>query len=307
MTERLRLIALLMVLGAGWGLTMPLSKIAVSTGYLPFGIIFWQSLIIATMFIVISCLRRKGLPLRWVHMRLYLAVGLMGTILPNGLSNTAAVHLPAGLLAILLSTVPMMAFPVALLLGLDRFQMLRAGGLLLGLIGVLILIVPDASLPEGAAAIYIPVALGAALCYGTEGNLVALWRCEDLDPVQIMLGGSIVALTLSAGLALTLDQWINPVTYWGAAEYALVASSLTHGVVYGIFVWLVGRAGPVFAVQVAYPVTAFGVIWSMILLNESYGATIWIGFALICGGIFLVQPRPAIDLAEGAPIGDDRA
>ena len=35
----------LVALGAGWGLTQPLTKISVTGGYEPFGIIFWQMLI----------------------------------------------------------------------------------------------------------------------------------------------------------------------------------------------------------------------------------------------------------------------
>ena len=35
----------LLAIGAGWGLTQPLTKIAVSEGYLPLGLIFWQLVI----------------------------------------------------------------------------------------------------------------------------------------------------------------------------------------------------------------------------------------------------------------------
>ena len=36
---------MLVVLGAGWGMTVPLSKIAVSTGHRHFGLIFWDTMI----------------------------------------------------------------------------------------------------------------------------------------------------------------------------------------------------------------------------------------------------------------------
>ena len=35
----------LILFGAGWGLSQPLAKIAVSTGYEPLGLIFWQLVI----------------------------------------------------------------------------------------------------------------------------------------------------------------------------------------------------------------------------------------------------------------------
>lgn len=39
--ESAGLTAILLLLGAGWGLTQPLAKIAVSTGHGHFGLIFW--------------------------------------------------------------------------------------------------------------------------------------------------------------------------------------------------------------------------------------------------------------------------
>ena len=36
----------LFFIGASWGLTVPLAKIAVSDGYQPFGLMFWQMIII---------------------------------------------------------------------------------------------------------------------------------------------------------------------------------------------------------------------------------------------------------------------
>ncbi|MGA1269114.1 MAG: hypothetical protein ACO3WM_08665 [Gemmobacter sp.] len=53
-----------------------------------------------------------------------------------------------------------------------------------------------------------------------------------------------------------------------------------------------GRAGAVFAAQVAYLVTAFGLIWSMSLLGERYGVGLWAAFAVLFAGMALVQPRP---------------
>jgi hypothetical protein len=44
-------------------------------------------------------------------------------------------HLPAGIMSIIIATVPMLAFPMALALGMDRFSALRLAGLALGLAG----------------------------------------------------------------------------------------------------------------------------------------------------------------------------
>ena len=47
--------------------------------------------------------------------------------------------------------------------------------------------------------------------------------------------------------------------------------------------WSAG-AGSVFASQIAYLVTGFGVVWSMLLLGERYSAPVWAAFALMLRG-----------------------
>jgi len=115
-------------------------------------------------------------------------------------------------------------------------------------------------------------------------------------------GAENILITLP--LAIGSGQFINPFRVWAAPEWALVMSSAIHVVVYAGYVWLVGRAGAVFAVQVSYLVTGFGVAWAMTLLGESYSHYIWAALALVMTGVFLVQPRRQDTLAPQSPIGD---
>ncbi|MBM7066892.1 hypothetical protein [Actibacterium sp. 188UL27-1] len=62
-------------------------------------------------------------------------------------------------------------------------------------------------------------------------------------------------------------------------------------IAYAGYIWPVGRAGSVFAVQVSYFVTIFGIGWSMLLLGERFASGFWLALVLMLGGLFLVQPR----------------
>ncbi|MEQ9258766.1 MAG: DMT family transporter [Roseovarius sp.] len=302
--DRLVPVAVLLIAGAGWGLATPLTKIAVSEGYKHFGLIFWQLAITGTLLTLLTLLRGQRLPCTKGHLRLYVLIAFLGTILPNSASYAAAAHLPGGVLAILLSTVPLFAFPVAIALGNDRFEWLRALGLLFGLACVVLIMAPEASLPEAAVAAFIPLALVAPFFYGIEGNLLARWGTRGLNPVQLLAGAALVGVPISGAMALATGQFIDPRGPWGPPDLALIGASLIHAVVYATYFWLVGRAGPVFAAQVAYPVTGFGVAWSIVLLGESYSAYVWAGLALMLIGIFLVQPRPEKALAAARGIAD---
>jgi len=287
----------LLIMGAGWGITTPLSKIAVSTGHQPLGLVFWQLVIGAVLLEAIVFVRGGRLALGRRQITLYLAIALLGTILPNTASYRAAAHLPAGVMSIVIAMVPMFAFPIALALGQDRFSIARVVGLGLGLGGVALLVGPEASLPDRAMVAFIPLALIAPFFYGLEGNFVGKFGTAGLDPIEVLFGASVFGAVLSLPLALGFGHWLNPLGGFGAPESALVLSSIVHALVYAGYVWLVGRAGAVFVAQVSYLVTIFGVGWAMLILDEAYSGYIWGALGLMLLGMFLVQPRDREEVA----------
>ena len=60
----------------------------------------------------------------------------------------------------------------------------------------------------------------------------------------------------------------------------------------------VSRAGAVFAVQVSYLVTLFGLCWAMLFLGEAYTGWVWAALLVLFSGMALVQPRPRSTLAR---------
>ncbi len=297
---RLYLGGAMLVLAAGWGITIPLTKIAVSTGHSFAGLIFWQLVIGVLVMVPISLIRRRGLPLHRGALKTYLIIALIGTLVPNSASYQAIAHLPSGVVSVLMSLIPIIAFPIALGLRLEAFNPRRLAGLLVGLTGIMILILPNASLPQAALLAWIPVSLISVTCYAFEGNFVAKWGTGGADPIQVLLGASLVGALIAGPVVLATGTYISPTRAWGAPEMALVLSSVIHVLVYSGYVWMVGRAGPVFAVQISYPVTGFGIIWAMVLLGENYPSTFWVAMALVLAGVFLVQPKDKPALVPGA-------
>ncbi|MBS0126144.1 DMT family transporter [Thetidibacter halocola] len=290
----------LAVIGAAWGATQPLAKVAVSTGHAALGLLFWQLLIGAVVLGGITLARGRALSLTPAHLRLYLVIALVGSVLPGITSYNAARHLPAGVLSILLSSVPMWAFPIALALGNDRFHVRRLLGLALGLAGVSLIVLPTEGLPPAVPALWVGIALLSSVLYAIEGNVVQRWGTYGLDPMQVLAGASAVGAVLCLPLALAGGVMVDPRSGIGAPEIALIASALLHAAAYSGYVWLVGVAGSVFAVQVSYFVTLFGVIWAMAFLSEGYSGWIWAALALMLAGLALVQPQPKRLVPDGA-------
>ena len=293
MTNRSGLLAALLAMGTAWGATQPLSKIAVSTGHGHFGLIFWQTMIGALFLGAVTVLRRRRIPLTRATLRFAVTVALIGTIVPNSASYLAYARLPSGIMSILISAVPMLAFPIALALGTDRFSPARLAGLVCGILGVALIALPETSLPPGAAP-WIAVALVAPLFYAVEGNYVASAGTAGLDPVAALALASALGALITLPLALGSGQFIDPSRPWGPAEWALVASSLLHALAYSAYVWIAGAAGAVFAAQVSYIVTATGVLWAMAILGERFPPAVWAALGVMMLGLALVQPRPKL-------------
>lgn len=297
----------LTVMGAAWGGTQPLTKVAISTGYQHFGLIFWQTALVAVILGALTLLRGKGLPITRRTLRLYLMIALIGSVLPGIAAYQAAIHLPSGVLSILLSSIPMMSLPIALALGLDRFQPRRMLGLVLGICGVALLVLPENGLPEGADTFWVLIALSSSLCYALEGNLVSKWGTEGLDAVQVLAGASILGVLLSAPLALATGQFILPKGPLTTPDLAILGIGVLHAGAYTGYVWLVGRAGAVFTAQVSYLVTLFGVCWAILFLGEGYSGWFWTALVVMLFGLALVQPRGREGAAAGKPLVPDPA
>jgi drug/metabolite transporter (DMT)-like permease len=230
-------------------------------------------------------------------------IALLGTLIPNSFSYVAAANLPAGIMALVIATVPMFAMLIALPLGNEQFQLRRFMGVILGTAAMVMLAAPQTSLPDGSKAIFLAVALVAPLCYGVEGNYIARFAPPEINPIPALFGASVLGFLVSVPLSLALDLWI-PLPQialsgsWDTAEWGIIGTSLCHAIAYSGYIWLVRYAGVVFASQIAYVVTISGVLLSAALLGETYAIWVWLALALMLAGVGLVQPRVRQTITE---------
>ncbi|MEM6618029.1 MAG: DMT family transporter [Pseudomonadota bacterium] len=284
----------LLLMGVCWGLTMPLTKIAVSTGHGHFGLIFWQLVLVSGYLGAAMALGGRRPRVGRRHLVALLVIAGFGTIIPNSFSYIAAGHLPSGVMSIVISLVPMSTLLLALAWRSETFEPLRLLGLVCGLVAVVLLVAPEASLPNPAAWPFVFVSALATLCYGFEANWVARFGLGGMGAVEALLFSSILGAVITLPLALGSGQFIAPTGPWAEPEWALVALAALHAVAYTGYIWLVGYAGPVFAAQVSYVVTLVGVGAAMVVLGERYSGWIWAALGLMLVGLALVTPRPRL-------------
>jgi drug/metabolite transporter (DMT)-like permease len=184
----------------------------------------------------------------------------------------------------------MFALAIAIGIRLEPFVAHRALGVCLGGAAVVLLMSPGTSLPEPEKAVFVLVGLVAPFCYGMEGNYIARFSPPTVDPVVTLFCASIIGTIVTLPLSLVSGTWIDMPGAFSAPEQAIVTLSVFHAIAYTGYVWLIGRAGPVFSSQVAYVVTISAVMLSAIFLGEDYSPYAFASLALMLSGMMLVQP-----------------
>ena len=282
---------ILIILGLGWGLSFTLGKIAITAGGTPIGLTFWQSLFSGLILLAYVFFRHGKIIIPKKMFLPIVIITFLSVVIPNIIFYACVEHLDAGVLSISVSVIPLFTYLIAMGLRMDKFKVRRVIGLITGFCALLILILPENSLPDKRDIPWVLPALNCALCYALENIYIDRLALQNFGPIRLVCAVSFVSAIITFLLSLVMDQFfiLQP------TNLHLFISTLGLGFIsataYSIFIYLIGRAGSVFSSQVGYLVTFFGVVWGIIILGESHSVFVWISLAMIMMGIFLVQPK----------------
>jgi drug/metabolite transporter (DMT)-like permease len=288
---KIRDLFLLLFGGSVWGVTFSLAKIATAGGAHPLGITLWQAVFGAIFLLCFMLARRRPLPMGRRFLAFYLVCGLLGTAVPSSLFFYAAAHVPAGVLAITIASVPILTFAAALAFRLDRMAVRRVLGVLLGMLAVVLMMAPESGQPEASATPWILVAVLASACYAAENVYIALRRPSGCDAYTILCGMLLVAALVLAPVVIATHSFVPLSWPLGGVELAIIGMAAINVVAYGLFIYLVTSAGPVFASQMAYVVTLSGIVWGIAIFGEQHSLWIWAALAAMMAALILVTPR----------------
>lgn len=281
---------LLLTLGNLWGLSFALSKIVVLGGIHPIAYVWMQSSG-AALFLFLVC-RRSGItiPRSRQHLALYAATGTVGMVLPSITIVTTAIHLPAGILSTLVTTVPMMTFALAVATGIQRFQWLALAGLALGLIGVLFLVLPSSSLPSADLVPWVLFGMLTPAFYAINGVLAARLRPAGTPSLAAAFGmvatASLVSLPVMLATGVFHPLFADGLTTHDLAMVGQIA--ITCGA-YVMFFEINARAGPVYLSQVSYVVNVAGLFWGFAIFAEVPSPWLWATVLFVFAGVYLVN------------------
>jgi drug/metabolite transporter (DMT)-like permease len=281
---------LLLLLGAVWGSSFLLIKVAVAT-IPPITVATGRIGIGAIVLALMVAARGRAWPRDKRSWLLLLVMGTIGNAIPFSLINWGETHIDSGLTAILMSTVPLATIMLAPAFVHD--EPVTPGKLLgvaFGMAGVAVLIGPGALMGAHGELLGEIAVTGAALCYAVNG-LVA--RQLPPMPVEVISAGTLLSASL-VGLPLSLAAerpWAAAPSVLSLGALALLGVLNTAGG-YLLLFRLVVRAGAGFASLNNFLVPLFGVMWGVLLLEERPSPRAVAGLALIFAGLAAVRLWP---------------
>ena len=288
---------LLLALGAVWGSSFLLIKLAVET-IPPLTVATGRIGIGALVLALVVAARGRPWPRDKRAWLLLFVMGVIGNAIPFSLINWGETRIDSGLTAILMSTVPLATIMLAP--AFVRDEPVTPGklmGVVLGMAGVAVLIGPGVLMGALGELLGEAAVTCAALCYAVNG-LVA--RQLPPMPVEVIGAGCLLCATL-AGLPLCLAvdrSWQAAPSTLSLAALVLLGVLNTAGG-YLLLFRLVVRAGAGFASLNNFLVPLFGVMWGVMLLGERPSPRAFAGLVLIFGGLAAVRLWPRRRAAAG--------
>jgi drug/metabolite transporter (DMT)-like permease len=223
------------------------------------------------------------------HVVYYLVGGFFGVSLPFALAYLVLRDIPVGLMGVISALSPLMTYGLARTLGREPGSRRRLFGLVTGLLGVVLVMIPKDTVAGAGMWLSLVLALGVPLSLAVGNVYRSIAWPVGSTPLPLATGMLTVQALWLMPVTLVLGQFQMPGLQAGDSGILGIALALTAGGGYLGSLALLRVGGPVYLSQIGYVVTAATVAIGALLLGEQYGALDWATIGLIFIGILLTS------------------
>ena len=283
-------IVLLFLIATLWGGFYVLIKMGVTGGVHPINYLFWFTFLSGFLLYMGATIRGYKPRFAREHWPYYLKLGFVRFTLGNTIFYSAQGKLSVGLMAIIMGFVPLLTYSMSLATRIEKFNKLRAVGVFLGFGAALIIIAPKSSLPDPSLVIWVLIGFGAPLLHAV--SYVALsqkTRPKNVDSMTLSSGTLLAGAFFSLALALGLDVFEFFTWPLTPGEIALLIHSTLAAINFYAIFELIRIAGPTYMSQANNLSIGFGVVFGILVFDESHSILVWMAILLMVLGVGLVN------------------
>lgn len=287
-------LTLLLTLGIIWGSGYTIAKFVILQGVPPLGYAFWQSLGPALLVGFAAKAQRCAPKFDKQHTVFYFICGLLGIAIPNTNMYFIAPHIPAGILAVIVNTVPILTFPLALLVRQEKFDWLRMLGVILGFAGIFFIVVPHPHWQQFSFNRWELFALISPLSFALCAIYISAKRDVTASALTLSSGMLITSTILLLPLLVATNDYYQLWPPFKVQDYLVMLEVLLSSLGYILFFKLINRAGPVYYSLVGCVVTLTGLVLGWLVFTEQLSHWNWLAVALILMSIYMVSKRQSM-------------
>lgn len=277
----------LLVGGALIGISTNLAKYANEIGVTPLAFLFWSITGAAIILLAVAVIKKELPPLTARSFEYYFVAALVSVAGSNLLLFSAIPHVGASFVALIVSLPPLLTYLGALMLRMERFNIIRALGVAAALTGAGVLAVRKFSAPD-ASIVWILLALCGPVLLAI-GNIYRTLRWPDQASPNALAPGMLIAAALLLFMCSALPDFSVHVslTGWLPLGVIVVQAGLFAGQFLLLFV-LQKTGGPVLLSLLGSVGAVVGVPVAIFLQGENPPAGLFLGASLIALGVALV-------------------
>lgn len=247
-------------------------------------------LLAAMMLIAIARAQGYRLPFTLRAWGAFAFVGVMGNALPFTLIAWGELKVDSGLAAILMGFMPVATALLAHAFVRDeRLTGRRAGGVLVGFLGTVLLVGVSALSGLGAQVAAQLAVVGGALCYAITTIFVR--RFAALPDVLMAAGAMTTGALAIMPIAFLFESPLSVTPSFASLAAVVILGIFSTGFAALVYFYLIRTVGAAIFSQVNFLTPAIGVAFGMIFLGELPGADAWAALTLIVIGVWLVTRR----------------
>jgi drug/metabolite transporter (DMT)-like permease len=284
---------LLAALSLLWGGSFFFFKVLVAE-LPPLTIVFWRVALASAALLAFVYATGRRMPADLRVWGAFAVMGLLNNVVPFALIAWGEREISSGLASILNATTPIFTVLFASALTKDeRLTAARLGGVLLGILGVAVLIGPEAIRRLNLTSAAQLAVVAAALSYGLANIFGRRFGALGLSPIVTATGQVCSSSLIALPLMLALDR---PWTFAHAPSLAAIASLagiaiLCTAVAYALFFRILASAGATNVSLVTFLVPLTALLLGIGFLHERLAWTSIAGMAAIFAGLALIDGR----------------
>ena len=267
----------------------------------PFTIVLLRVTIAALALHLVLRALRIDLPRNSEAWRAFFGMGLLNNAIPFSLIVWGQTQIASGLASILNATTPLFTVLLAHFFTHDeRLTWPRVAGVLIGFVGIVVLIGPEALHGLGGGVLAQIAVLVAACSYACAGIHGRRFKRMGIAPLATAAGQVTASSVLLLPMALIVDRpWTlampAPDVWLAILGLALLSTALA----YVLFFRILASAGAVNLLLVTFLIPPSAILLGVIVLAETLHVTDLVGMALIGCGLIAIDGRlPAVLAAK---------